>query len=152
MFKTILVPTDGSPLSDLAAGAAVLFAKETGASLVVLSVAESYPYPIGAEGGVVPDMSGFEEAARATANANVKRIADQAAASGVPCKTSVVTGVSAAEEIVSAAGEFGCDMIWMASHGRTGMARMLMGSQTQKVLAHGATPVMVYPLKKNNRT
>lgn len=148
MFKKILVPTDGSPLSNEAADAAVAFAKETGASLAALAVAELYPYPIGGEGGVVPDMSGFEAAARETAEQHVRHVAERAAANGVTCTTSVVSGMTAADEIVNAAGELGCDLIWMASHGRTGMARMLMGSQTQKVLAHGVTPVMVFPMKK----
>ncbi len=148
MFKTILLPTDGSRLSDLAVAAAITFASETGASLVAIAVAEAYPYPMGGEGGIVPDMSGYEAALRETAGKQVQRIAEQAAAKNVPCKTTVVTGFTPADEIVNAARDFGCDLIWMASHGRTGMERMLMGSQTQKVLAHAVAPVLVYPMQK----
>ncbi|WP_151445634.1 universal stress protein [Lacisediminimonas profundi] len=148
MFKKILVPTDGSQLSERAIEAAVSFASETGASLVAIGVAEAYPFPLGAEGGVVPDMSSFEASLREAAEKHVQHVAELAATKNVSCKTTVVTGFSAADEIVNAVGEFGCDLIWMASHGRTGMQRMLMGSQTQKVLAHAVAPVLVYPLKK----
>lgn len=148
MFKTILVPTDGSRLSELAIAGAVTFASQTGASLVAIAVAEAYPYPMGSEGGIVPDMSGYETSLRESANKHVQRVAELAAAKNVPCKTTVVTAFSPAEEIVNAAREYACDLIWMASHGRNGIERMLMGSQTQKVLAYAVAPVLVYPLKK----
>lgn len=148
MFKKLLVPTDGSPLSEQAATAAVQFAAETGAALVAVSVAESFPYPIGAEGGVVPDMTDYENALRTSASRYAERIAEMARAKDVPCTTVCRTGYSAAAEIVAAAREQGCDLIWMGSHGRSGVERMLMGSQTRKVLARASLPVLVFPMKK----
>ncbi|MDB5798982.1 MAG: uspA [Paucimonas sp.] len=144
MFKTILVPTDGSALSDLAVDAAVDFAAATGAALVALAVAESYSYTIGVEGGVIPDMAALDAAARETAAKHVQRVIERAAARKVACSSRVVTGFSAAEEIVRISSELGCDLIWMGSHGRTGLQRLLMGSQTQKVLSSSAIPVLVY--------
>jgi nucleotide-binding universal stress UspA family protein len=148
MFKKILVPTDGSALSEDAGRAAVEFAAATGAALVSFAVAESYPYPLGMEGGVVPDLSGYEDALRESAERHVKQIADIAGAAGVACQTLVVVGYSPATDIVEASKSQACDLIWMGSHGRTGMERMFMGSQTKKVLAHAGIPVLVYPLRK----
>ena len=148
MFKKILVPTDGSPLSDNAAKAAIAFAAAAGASVVAFAVAEAYPYPVGMEGGVVPDLSGYEDALRETAERHVKQVATAAATAGVPCESVIVIGYSAGLEIVDAAKAQGCDLIWMASHGRSGLERMFMGSQTKKVLAASGVPVLVYPLRK----
>lgn len=148
MFKKILVPTDGSPLSEEAARAAIDFARATGAGMVAYAVAEAYPYPLGMEGGVVPDMSGYEDAVRETAQRHVKKVADLASAAGVACESLVITGYEPGMEIVESAKSQGCDLIWMASHGRTGLQRMFMGSQTQKVLAHAGIPVLIYPGRK----
>ncbi len=148
MFKKILVPTDGSLLSEAAGKAAIDFARACGASVVVYAVAEAYPYPLGMEGGVVPDLSGYEDAVRETAQKHVKKIADAAAAAGVTHDSLVVTGYEPGMEIIEAAKSQACDLIWMASHGRTGLQRVFMGSQTQKVLAHAGIPVLVYPAQK----
>jgi nucleotide-binding universal stress UspA family protein len=148
MFKKILVPTDGSKLSENAAKAAIEFAAATKASILAFAVAEAYPYPLGMEGGVVPDLTGYEDALRETADRHVKQIATAASTAGVACETLVVVGYSAGPEIVETAKTQGCDLIWMASHGRSGLERMFMGSQTQKVLAHSGIPVLVQPLRK----
>jgi nucleotide-binding universal stress UspA family protein len=148
MFKKILVPTDGSPLSELAARAAVDFAAASNAAIIAFSVAEAYPYPLGMEGGVVPDLSGYEDALRENARRHVQQIANAAEAAKVPCESMVVVGYAAGLEITEAAKNKACDLIWMASHGRTGLQRMFMGSQTQKVLANAGIPVLVYPVNK----
>jgi nucleotide-binding universal stress UspA family protein len=62
----------------------------------------------------------------------------------VPCETRVAESYSPSEEIVRLASELGCDAIFMASHGRKGINRLFVGSETQKVLAHTNLPVMVF--------
>ncbi|SNS89355.1 Nucleotide-binding universal stress protein, UspA family [Noviherbaspirillum humi] len=147
MFKTILVPTDGSALSDKAIANAVELARSLGASLVGMSVAEPYPYPHSPrpDGSslIVSDARSFEEKTAALAQKNVERIAEAAREAKVPCETVVKVSASPYEEIVDVARNAKCDAIVMASHGRTGMSRLLLGSETQKVLAYSTLPVLV---------
>jgi nucleotide-binding universal stress UspA family protein len=144
MFKKILVPTDGSPLSDKAINAAVEFAHMMKGSIVGLSVAEPYPFSPLSEAAFNSDAGVYEEKTRAMAQLNVQKIADAANAAQVSCETSVALSFSPYEEIVNTAGTFGCDAIFMASHGRKGLNKLFVGSETQKVLAHSTIPVMVF--------
>jgi len=144
MFKHLLVPTDGSPLSARAAQAAVEFAKAVGARMTALSVAEPYPYSALAESAYLPDQGRYEKEMQAHARRFVTEVAELATAAGVPCDTRVGLSFSPYEEIVANAKEFGCDAIFMASHGRKGINRLFVGSETQKVLAHTTLPVMVF--------
>jgi len=137
-----LLASDGSPLSARAAEAAVAFARESGAELLALSVAVMYP--LLPEAGGMADLGAFEEAARAEARALLEPVAAAAARDHVRCELVVRYAPSPWQEIVTLAEERGCDCIWMASHGRRGLDRLLLGSETQKVLAHTAIPVMVY--------
>ncbi|MFT5533333.1 MAG: nucleotide-binding universal stress UspA family protein [Burkholderiaceae bacterium] len=144
MFKTILVPTDGSALSDKAIHAAIEFAQLTGARLVGLSVAEPYPYSPLSEGAITIDSSDYQEKMLEIARNNVKRIADAASAANVICETQVRESFSPYEEIISIADLHGCDVVFMASHGRKGLNKLFIGSETQKVLAHSTLPVLVF--------
>ncbi|RZI42670.1 universal stress protein [Herbaspirillum sp. HC18] len=144
MFKTILVPTDGSPLSDQAIHAAVRFAKETGGGIVGLSVAEPYPFSPLSGGSFSDEHALYDEKAREIAEEHVRKIAAAAHALGVPCKTVVTQSFSPSDEIVQTAERMGCDAIFMASHGRKGLRKLFIGSETQKVLANTAIPVMVF--------
>lgn len=144
MFRKILVPTDGSALSQRAVAAVIEFARATGAQLIGLSVAEQVTYPILPEAGTAEFIVSLEESTRAYGQRQVEQIAQAAAAAGVVCETMVVQGITAHEEILNAARDRGCDLIWMASHGRRGLDRLLLGSQTQKVLSYSGIPVLVY--------
>lgn len=144
MFRHLLVPTDGSPLSVKAAQAAVNFAREVGARLTALSVAEPFPYSALSESAFLPDQTRFEKQMQDHARRYVEDVAELAAAAGVPCDTRVALSFSPYEEIVRTAEELGCDAVFMASHGRKGLNRLFVGSETQKVLAHTALPVMVF--------
>jgi nucleotide-binding universal stress UspA family protein len=144
MFNTILVPTDGSSLSDKAIQAAVEFAKMTGGKIVSISVAEPYPYMSLAEGTVAPDLDLFEKRMEKNAEMNVQKVADAAAAANVPCETYTAASFSPYQAIIDAAMEHHCDVIFMASHGRKGLNKLFVGSETQKVLAHSTIPVMVF--------
>jgi len=143
MFKTILVPTDGSPLADKAVETAIVFARETGAKLVAISVAEPYPFSPLSERAMLDDASVFETGTRDAAKIYVKKVADTARAAGVDCETVVALSGSPYREIVDAAENMKCDAIFMASHGRQGLTRLFVGSETQKVLAHTELPVLV---------
>ena len=144
MFKHLLVPTDGSPLSAKAARAAIEFAKAVGARITALSVAEPYPYSAMAESTYLPDQSRYEKEMQDHALRVVAEVAELASADGVPCDTLVGLSFSPYEEITTTARELGCDAIFMASHGRKGINRLFVGSETQKVLAHTMLPVMVF--------
>ncbi len=144
MFKKILVATDGSPLSIAAASAAIEFAAVSGASIVGLSLAQLYPYMLMPEAGAMVDLSMYEEAQDQIAEQAVKKLVEQARTAGVSCITVTKRAVHPYEEIISTAQENLCDLIWMASHGRRGLDKLLLGSETQRVLTHSTIPVMVY--------
>lgn len=144
MFKTILVPTDGSELSAKAVEKAVEFARMHGSKLIGLSVAEPYPFTTLYEGGVVYEPQQFEEKMRQLAEQNVRAIADAAHGAGVPCETIVTQSFDPYEEIINTAKTRQCDAIFMASHGRRGLNRLFLGSETQKVLTHSDIPVLVF--------
>lgn len=144
MFKKILVPTDGSELSDKAVAAAVEVARTAGGQLVALSVAEPYPYsPIG-ETAFTPDLAAYEQKAMDLARQNVDKVALAARQGEVQCETHTIQSFNPYEEIVKLAEKSGCDVIFMASHGRKGLNRLFVGSETQKVLAHSTLPVLVF--------
>lgn len=144
MFKTILVPTDGSPLSDKAIEAAARFAGDSGARLIGLSVVEPQ-MPSGLwEGSTVVDAEYYMRKMQEIAQANVDKVEAAAKNAGVPCEKVVRTSINPYEEIIKVAQEFGCDVIFMASHGRKGLSALFVGSETQKVLANSTIPVLVF--------
>jgi nucleotide-binding universal stress UspA family protein len=144
MFKTILAPTDGSELSEKAVEAAVEFARETRAKIVGVSVARPYPFPPPGDTASISQTTEFEKKMAELAQARVDKVAAVAKAAGVPCETAIAQSIDPYEEIINAAKNFGCDVIFMASHGRKGVNRLFIGSETQKVLAHSSIPVLVF--------
>lgn len=144
MFKTILVPTDGSPLSDKAVNAAVEFAKETGGRIVAIAVAEPYPFSPLSETAFTDERLLYEEKAREIAQQHLQKVAAAANVLNVPCETVVAQSFSPSDEIVNTSRKFDCDVIFMASHGRKGLSKLFLGSETQKVLANSTIPVMVF--------
>lgn len=144
MFKCILVPTDGSPLSDKAVKAAAEFAKEQGAQIVALSVAEPYPFSPISEVAFTDERRVYEDKAREVAEEHVQKVQAAAQALNVPCETVVTQSFTPFEEIINTANTHHCDVIFMASHGRKGLSKFFIGSETQKVLANTTIPVMVF--------
>ena len=144
MFKKILVPTDGSPISEKSAKAAIEFAAINKANIVVLSVAQSYPYMLMPEAGAMLDLSIYEEAQDQAAQANATKIKILAENAKVDFEIVVMRGIHPYEEIIATANDKQCDVIWIASHGRRGLDKLLLGSETQRVLAHSGLPVVVY--------
>lgn len=140
MYKRILVPTDGSERSVKAVEGA---ARLLGATLVVMTVVEPYSYTNLAE--YRPEsIEQYDERVTAEAEERLEAARKIAVAAGVEVKTVMVKSFSPAEAIIEQAEKNGCDIIFMASHGRKGIAAVLLGSETQKVLTHSHFPVMVY--------
>jgi len=146
VFRHILVPTDGSDLSDRAASTALALAKSMGARVTALHVVPPYAPPLPVmEVGFTYAMTEdeYERAVRTQAGEMLARVAEQAAQSGVDCDTRVVTDPAPWNAIVDEARKSGCDAVVMASHGRRGLAALVLGSETQKVLTHASVPVLV---------
>lgn len=144
MFQKILVPTDGSPLSQRAVKAAIDFAAATGAAVVGLSVAQLYPFMLMPEAGSMIDLSVYEEVQDQAAQQHIRELDEQAKAAQVRCEVLTSRSIHPFEEIIATAVAKQCDLIWMASHGRKGLDKLLLGSETQRVLAHSSIPVLVY--------
>jgi nucleotide-binding universal stress UspA family protein len=143
MMKKILVPTDGSELSVKAIAGAVELAGKLGAKIVGMTAIEPYSYSSISE--YRPEsFEAFEARTENIAQERLKKIETMAAAANVEVETSVVKTFSPYEAIIETATERGCDVIFMASHGRRGLNAVLLGSETQKVLTHSKIPVMVY--------
>jgi len=142
MFKRILVPTDGSELTAKAVATAINLAKTVGATLYTLSVKEPFPYSAISEMQPVPPQEFFDAQERIAAErVNAVRTASKAA--GITCEAHTIEAVHPWEAIIEHAKANSCDLIVMSSHGRRGVTALLLGSETQKVLTHSTTPVLV---------
>ena len=143
MFKHILVPTDGSELSQKAVDGAVALAKSLGASITAYVCTESYPYMPVSEFVVETPLS-FKERVDAQAEAALLGVQQAAKSAGVACDSDRTEHAVPYMGIIEAAQRHGCDLILMASHGRRGLSGVLLGSETQKVLTHTTIPVLVF--------
>jgi nucleotide-binding universal stress UspA family protein len=145
MYRNILVATDGSRLSMKAVDHAIGLARALGARLTAFYASPDYPMPAYAEGVVYDPMSPqeYELLCKKEADKIFKKVALKAAASRV--KLTTVHSISSTpwEAILAAAKKQKADAIAMASHARTGVSALLLGSQTQKVLTHSRLPVIV---------
>jgi nucleotide-binding universal stress UspA family protein len=146
MFKHILVPTDGSELSQSTAKRAVSFAKEAGARITIFFAKPEYPIAYFGEGALIDPTTPekFAELADQQANQYLGEVMALCAESGVDCTTTTATSDVPYIAIIEAAEKSGCDLIFMASHGRRGISGFLLGSETNKVLTHSKVPVLVY--------
>ena len=147
MFKHILVPTDGSKLSLKAVKAAIGLAGATKAKVTAFHVIAPYSPPTVGDGTLFYiEALGPEQYRKATelqAEKLLSRVRKLAADSGVACSGSSATHAQPWAAIIAAARSKRCDLVVMASHGRRGLAGLLLGSETTKVLTHSKTPVMV---------
>lgn len=152
MFKKVLIPTDGSALSAQAANAGIIFAKSIGAEVVALYVGQPFAATIGFDGMAAAYAITDEDYEKATAEQSKKylqAIADRAETAGVAATTEAVINFNVADGIVEAATQHNCDVIFMGSHGRSGLSRLLLGSVTAKVLALSKIAVLVYRVKED---
>jgi nucleotide-binding universal stress UspA family protein len=142
MYRSILVPTDGSDISTKAVQAAASLARLCGAQLHVLSVKEPFPYSAISEMQPVPPQE-FYDAQERIARSRVEAAADAARAGGLSVDGATIEALHPWEAILEHAKNRQCDLIVMASHGRRGISALLLGSETQKVLTHSPIPVLV---------
>jgi nucleotide-binding universal stress UspA family protein len=144
MYKHILISTDGSEVAGKGVDHGLSLAKSVGAKVTLVMVTERFPIYAGAEWVPGPEeMAAYDAAQKEGATkvlAGVKAAADRL---GVAAETVHVPDAQPAEAIVSTATERRCDLIVMASHGRRGLRRLLLGSQTSEVLVSSPVPVLV---------
>ena len=144
MFKHILLPTDGSKLSEKAVRQSVRMAKALNAKITALHVVPKF-HTFGFQPEMIePTRSEYEQESTARAQEFLAFAGKVAKAAGVDFDGVKVSGDHPFKEIIRTAQKKGCDMILMASHGRRGIEGFLLGSETQKVLTHSKVPVLVY--------
>lgn len=146
MYKHILIPTDGSPLSLKAVKVGARLAKSFKAKVTALYVIPPYDPPRGSEAILYSDVltpARYAADMKKIAGDAVAKVKRAAAAEKVGCEAFSMTERSPWEGIVKTARSKKCDLIVMASHGRRGIAGLLLGSETTKVLTHSKTPVLV---------
>ncbi|MEI7613802.1 MAG: universal stress protein [Betaproteobacteria bacterium] len=146
MFKHILVPTDGSQLSQETTRRAVTFAQEVGARITAFYAKPEYPVTYYGEGALVDPMTPekFAEMAEEQSAEILGFVEKLCQDAGVICAKLTLTSDIPYEAIIEAATRSGCDLIFMSSHGRRGISALLLGSETHKVLTHTKIPVLVY--------
>ena len=142
MFQRILVPTDGSEITGRAVATAIGLAKSLRAEVFTLCVKEPIPYGAVAEMQPTPPQEFFDAQER-TATRNVQAVVQACEAAGITCHAQTVEGVQPWEAIVAHASEQRCDLLVMGSHGRSGLASLFLGSETNDVLKHTTVPVLV---------
>ena len=142
MFKRILVPTDGSEITTKAITTAIELAQAGSGQMFAISVKEPFPYSAISEMQPVPPQE-FYDAQERIAAGRVKAVVDAAAAASVACSGHTVEALHPWEAILDHAKAQQCDLIVMASHGRRGVAALLLGSETQRVLIHSTLPVLI---------
>jgi nucleotide-binding universal stress UspA family protein len=146
MYKHILVPVDGSELSSHASSSAIAFARSISARLTFLHVQPDYPRPIVGEGTLIApeNREDFLRGTQEVADTILRKVSALAEGAGVTSTTRTEVNDIPWEVITRTAVAEQCDLIFMASHGRRGLAGLLIGSETHKVLTHTTTPVLVY--------
>jgi nucleotide-binding universal stress UspA family protein len=145
MFKHILIPTDGSPIANKAAKAGIALAHRLGAKVTAYCAIEELQ-PMYIEGYVRnrKQLNDLEQRARAVGQKHVDAIGRVANSARVPFTSVVAKARTPYEGIIAVAKKRKCDVIFISSRGRRGLSRLIMGSVTQKVLAHAGMPVVVY--------
>ena len=144
MYHHILVPTDGSPLSTVAVEHSMDFARDADAKVTVLTVVSPFHVFSANAAELTDTRADYERRARMQAADILTDAQLKAKARGVPCEVEQVESDSPYDVIIRTADKRGCDLIAMASHGRRGVAAIVLGSETLKVLTHSKIPVLVY--------
>lgn len=143
MYKHILVATDGSDFAAKAVTTGFELAKKVGAKVTAVTVTEPWRGRLTGEAAFGFPTADFEKFAEEQAQQILDKVRKTAAEAGVECKTLHVREHHAAEGVLDAAQQTGCDLIVMASHGRRGLGRLLLGSETVRVLTQTHVPILV---------
>ncbi|GHC43762.1 universal stress protein [Alcaligenes pakistanensis] len=153
MFKKILIPTDGSELSAQAANKGVTFARQIGAEVLALHVTQPFAATVGFDGMAaayaITDED-YDKTAKEQSQKYLQQILDRAETAGVKATGKSVSNFNVADGVVQVAEQEGCDLIFIGSHGRSGLSRLLLGSVTIKVLNMAKNTVLVYRVKESD--
>ena len=147
MYRHILIPTDGSELAEHAVTNGLALAKSLGAKVSVIVVEEPFNWLSVSEmtaRQISEKTANHAEQIKKHATSVLNRAVNAAKQAGVSCETIQVENEQPYQAIIAAAKNKDCDLIVMASHGRSGLSGVLIGSVTNKVLTHTKTPVLVY--------
>jgi nucleotide-binding universal stress UspA family protein len=144
VYKNILIPTDGSALAEKAVEHGVRLGKAVGAKITALTVTEPFHLFAVTPSQIEYTRASYKTHTEALAATALGAVSKAAAAAGVACETVHVEHEHVFRAIIEAAAARGCDLIAMASHGRHGVAAVVLGSETVKVLTHSTIPVLVY--------
>jgi nucleotide-binding universal stress UspA family protein len=143
MYKHILIATDGSELANKAVDHGLALAKAHGAKTTVITVTEPWDVAVVPDAAVVFPPLDYEETTAANAAKILASVNDIARQIGMECEVLHVKDRFPAEGIVETAKERGCDLIVLASHGRRGLRRLILGSVANEVVTHSTIPVLI---------
>lgn len=145
IYQRILVATDGSALSKKAVANSIRLAALMGAELIAVKVVPRYPmsYFEGSMAMSMQDIGRVERQWAEQGQAIVDAVKEAAQAKGVKARAVTVKSDFVADAIMATTRKYKCDLVVMASHGRKGLKRILLGSETQHVLTHSTVPVLV---------
>ncbi|MGI9411944.1 MAG: universal stress protein [Hyphomicrobiaceae bacterium] len=143
MYTNILLTTDGSELATRSVEQGIGLAKALGANTTVLTVIQPLHTVAPAEAMIAFPAAEYDKHAQQNADKILQRAKEAADMAEIACTTKSVTHDAPWQAIVDTAADTGCDLIVMGSHGRTGLSKLVIGSETQKVLAHTTIPVLV---------
>lgn len=142
MYKHVLIATDGSELAAKAVATGLELARALGAKVTAVTATEPWTTMMTGEPALVFPIEDYEKAAAQKADRILAEVEAAARQRDVACETVHVEDFPA-EGIIATATARGCDLIVMSSHGRRGLARMLLGSQALSVLTHSTIPVLI---------
>lgn len=146
MYRNILIATDGSELAQHAVTHGLSLAKSVGAKVTTLVVEPSFnvlALPSSKMNQISTEFAEYAKETKMHAANILSAVSDAAKAAGVSCESVQVTHDQPYQAIVETAQKKGCDLIVMASHGRSGIASVVLGSVTTKVLTHSTMPVLI---------
>ena len=143
MYKHILIATDGSELAGKAVNAGLQLAKALNAKVTAVTVTEPWTAYITGEAAIAFPLGDYEKSAAENAAQALAAVDDLARKIAIGCKTIHVKDQHPTDGILDAAKSHGCDLIVMASHGRRGLGRLLLGSAAVSVLTHSTVPVLI---------
>jgi nucleotide-binding universal stress UspA family protein len=144
MFRHILIPTDGSLLSDAALDSGLRLARDSGARVTVVAVTEPFVVLSAEARKIGVSQADHEREVKAAAAGHLAEAARKADVFGVPCETLQVENEQPYRGIIETATDRGCDLIAMASHARRGIAALVLNSETVSVMTHSTIPLLVY--------
>jgi len=143
MYKHMLIATDGSELAHKAMAQGFALAKTLGSQVTVVTVTEPWTAVVPGEMGMAFPINEYEKGASDNAANILAAAKKEADAAGVAAETVHMSDQYPADGIIAVAKEKSCDLIVMASHGRRGLSRLLIGSQANQVVIHSEVPVLI---------